>query len=234
MDGDDWLESDFVEYMLRLVNETGSDMGFSDKIFTTYDREQTINDVIETWTSEDATAAILYPHMRVGPWSKIYKTDMLRKYNITFSVKWFGEGLHFAATAAQHSNHVGVGHRKVYNYRLDNMNSGLSNYDVSLALNALENINIIRQQLIIRTPKVERAAQWHIWANYHFVLRAIIATNTKNEYLDLYKDCIKNIRSRLIKTVIESDLGLMKKLKMLIEGVFPIQYAKYVLGKKRC
>ena len=128
VDGDDWLAYDCVEYLMHLINETGSDMAFSDKVFTTRDQVQTKNDYIETWSPEDATAAILYPHMAIGPWNKIYSTELLRKNNITFSVPWFGEGLYFASTAAQHSNQVGVGHRKVYHYRLNNANSGLTNY----------------------------------------------------------------------------------------------------------
>ena len=108
--GDDWLSLDCVEYMMKLINETGSTMAFSDKVFTSREQVQIEHDHIETWTAEEATAAIIYPHMAIGPWNKIYSLKLLRDNNISFSVPWFGEGLYFAATAAQHANHVGVGH----------------------------------------------------------------------------------------------------------------------------
>lgn len=232
VDGDDWLELDFVEYMLRLVNETQSEMGFSDKIFTTRDRKQTKYDSIETWTAEDAAAAIIYPHMEIGPWNKIYSLEMLKRNNITFSVPWSGEGLYFAAMAAQHSNHVGVGHRKVYNYRLNNENSGLTKYDVQLGINALKNIKLIGKQLVIKTPKLENAVRWHIWKNYNFLLLLIIATHSQCKYKDLYKNCLWNIRARLPKVILYSEVSLKKKIKMIIMGNFPQTYAKYIIKKR--
>ncbi len=130
VDGDDWCAEDCIEYLMSIVAETGAEMAMSNKIFTTRDMTQTKDDRIETWTPEDDVAAILYPTITVGPWNKIYSTDMLRKNNMSFTNLWFGEGLMFSCEAAQHSNRVGVGHRKVYVYRMNNLNSGLTKYNV--------------------------------------------------------------------------------------------------------
>lgn len=179
IDGDDWLSLDCVEYMMKLVNETHSDMAFSDKIFTTRDQVQEKNDKIETWSSEKATAAIIYPYMKLGPWNKIYSSKLIKENGISFSVPWFGEGLYFASTASQYANHVGVGHRKVYNYRLNNENSGLSNYNVKNGQNALKNIYTIKEQLHINTKIVRNAVNWHIWKNYTmWVVSNIIYRNS--------------------------------------------------------
>ena len=40
IDGDDWLELDYVEYLMNLVHQTGAEMAMTDKIFTTRDRVQ--------------------------------------------------------------------------------------------------------------------------------------------------------------------------------------------------
>lgn len=151
IDGDDWLELDYVEYMLRLVHETNSGMGMSTEIFTTRDRNQTKDDKIECWTGEYAAAQIILPYIAIGPWNKIYKLDMLRKNNLTFSRPWSGEGLYFSSFAAQYANHVGVGHRKVYNYRLNNVNSGLTRYNLIMGTNAAENIRYIKENLVRKT-----------------------------------------------------------------------------------
>jgi len=226
VDGDDWLSEDCVEYLLSLALKTNSDMAFSDKIFTTRDQVQTDNDYIETWTSENATAAIIYPHMAIGPWNKIYKVDMLRKNNITFSVPWSGEGLYFASTASQHANHVGVGHRKVYNYRLNNAGSGLTNFNVVMGINALYNIKNIGDKLVIRTPKIINAVNWHIWKNYNFLLMLIIATNSKGKYEKEYKECMINIRTMLPKVLLKSEVSIKEKIKIIYMGLFPTAYAK--------
>ena len=116
IDGDDWLEPDYVEYLLSAATSTGSDMAMTDKIFTTRDRVQTLNDKIEVWTSEKAAASIIYPFIPIGPWNKLYKLELIKKNSIDFNVPWSGEGLYFSFMAAQHANQVAVGHKKIYNY----------------------------------------------------------------------------------------------------------------------
>ena len=39
IDGDDWLERDYVEYLMNLIHKTGSEMAMTDHIFTTRDRK---------------------------------------------------------------------------------------------------------------------------------------------------------------------------------------------------
>lgn len=233
VDGDDWLEQDCVEYLLNIALFTKSDMAFSDKIFTTRDRKQTLNDKIEVWSAEEATAAIIYPHMSIGPWNKIYRLKVIKDNKISFSVPWSGEGLYFASMAAQCSNHVGVGHRKVYNYRLNNENSGLTNYNVVMGINALYNIKNIGNNLIIKTPKLKHAVNWHIWKNYNFLLMLIIATNMKQEYQKEYRECLIKIRTSLIRVLIQSEVSLRTKVKMIYMGLFPISYAKHCIRINR-
>ena len=233
IDGDDWLEPDFVEYLLGIIIETKAEFAFSDKIFTTRDRIQTKEDKIEIWTPEEATIAIIYPHMDIGPWNKIYKTSMIRENNITFSVPWSGEGLYFAAMAAQCSSRVGVGHRKVYNYRLNNPDSGLTKYNVQLGFNALENIQYIGNHLIINTLEVKRAVNWHIWKNHYFLLYLIIATNNEELYRDAYRQCIDYLRQKLLKTVIESKISLHERIHMIHIAIDPVTYAKKHIEKRK-
>lgn len=232
IDGDDWLEPDYVEYLMKLVHETNSDMAMTDKIFSTRDRVQIKADKIETWTAEEAFAAIIYPKFPIGPWNKIYKTSMIRENNISFSVPWSGEGLWFSSRAAQFSNHVGVGHRKIYNYRLNNMNSGLTHYNLQMGINASENIRYIGEQLHIRTPRTESAVQWHIWKNYGFQLFLIIATDSVEENRERYEDCIKNLRRRMPSVVLHSELGPKTKAKIIIQGLFPVWWAKKDLKRE--
>lgn len=221
IDGDDWLELDFAEYMLNLVKSTNSDMGFSDKLFTTRDRVQIEEDSIEVWSAEKAAAMIIYPHMEIGPWNKIYSLKMLREHDLTFSTKWSGEGLFFASMAAQYSNHVAVGHKKVYNYRLNNAGSGLTNYKLEMGTNALENIRLIGDNLVLKTPRLINAVNWHIWKNNNFVIFLIIATNSREENKKLLKECKRYIRTNLISVLIKSEIGFKQKCKMILTSIAP-------------
>ena len=135
--------------------------------------------------------------------------------------------------AAQYSNFVGVGHRKVYNYRLNNLNSGLTHYNLQMGTNALENIKLIKERLHLNTKRLRCACDWHIWKNYAFVLRLIIATKSIEENKVLYKDCLKNIRSRFPSVFLRSEWklcgGLLGRLIMLYEVLFPVYRAKRLL-----
>lgn len=233
IDGDDWLEDDYVEYLLKMAVDTGSDMAMSDKIFTTRNRQQTENDYQEVWSAEKAATAIIYPYIPIGPWSKIYKMSMLKENNITFSVAWSGEGLHYTVMAAQHSNQVAIGHRKIYNYRLNNTESGLTNYNVQIGINALQNIKIIGDTLVINTPKLRNAVKWHIWKNYNYLLFLIVATNSKEKYAKEYKECLIKIRTLLPGALIKSELGIKDKVRMIFKGCFPITAARRELDKSK-
>lgn len=233
IDGDDWLEPDFVEYLLKIALETKSDMALSDKIFTTRDREQTVDDKIEVWTPAQAATAIIYPKMEIGPWNKLYKSSLLRDNDITFSVPWSGEGLYFASTAAQCANQVGVGHRKIYNYRLNNANSGLTNFKLEMALNAEWNIQNIKDNLRIHTPELEEACNYHIWKNENFVIYLMVATNSVNDNKKKYLSCRKNMFKLLPGRLIHSDVSLKSKLGMIRATLFPVYFAKKAIKKNR-
>ena len=226
IDGDDWLESEYVEYLINMIDKTGAQMAMTDAIFTTRDREQVKHDRIKVITAEEATADILYPIIPIGPWNKLYSTKLIKNNNITFCTPWSGEGLYFSVMAAQCANRIALGHRKIYNYRLNNTNSGLTHYNVQIGINALYNIKNIGENLRVRTKKTVHAVNWHIWKNYNYLLFLIIATNSIEENKTLYNDCLKNIRRRLPRVLVESDFGPRNKAKMLFTGIFPRTKAK--------
>lgn len=232
VDGDDWLELDYVEYLMNLIHKTGAEMAMTDAVFTTRDRVQVKNDSCEILTPEEAFCKMIYPYVPVGPWNKIYKMELLKKNNITFSRPWSGEGLHFSVTAAQYANAVAMGHKKIYNYRLNNLNSGMTHYNIVMGINAYENIRYIGETRLIKTKKTQYAVNWHTWANYNLLLFLIIATDSKIDNIERYKDCIKNIRLRLLSVLIHSEVTLKVKLKILIQGCFPVAWAKRSLKKQ--
>ncbi|MBQ8317529.1 MAG: glycosyltransferase [Lachnospiraceae bacterium] len=233
IDGDDWLEKDYVEYLLNLAVTTNSDMAMTDKVFTTLDRIQVEKDSIEVWSSEKASASIIYPIIPIGPWNKIYRTKMINDNNLRFSVKWSGEGLYFSCMAAQFSNQVCVGSRKIYNYRLNNPNSGLTKYNLEIATNALENIYYIRDVSTIRTSYMMNAFNWHIWKNNYYVMYLIIATDSLRENRKLYDECKQYLKENFWSTVHRSSVSIKEKVIMVAKRYFPILYAKRKLFKKQ-
>lgn len=233
IDGDDWLSPDYVEYLMDIILKTESDMAMTDNIFTTRDQEQIKGkDEIKRITSEDAAVSIIYPIIPIGPWNKLYSSKLIKDNNISFNVPWSGEGLYFSVMAAQYSKSVGLGHRKIYNYRMNNLESGLTNYNLTMGTNALENIKYIGEHMIIKSSRLYEAIQWHIWKNYNFVLKLIIATANKKEKENLYHECKKNILKRMPRVVIKSEMTRKQKIKIIIQSFIPVIVAKIDLKKE--
>ena len=232
VDGDDWLAIDCVEYLLGLALSANSDMALSDHIFTTRDQIQIEHDNISVWSAEQAVVSLIYPRMAVGPWSKIYKMEMINRHHLRFDIPWSGEGLYFSSMAAAFSNHVVVGHRKVYNYRMNNVSSGLTNYNVMIAKNALYNIKNIGRVMPIRTPRVRRAIRWHIWKNYNFLLRLILATNGRRKFWKEYLICLVMIRMRAFSAVFRTEFCCREKMSFLKRAVFPERYARALTAQQ--
>lgn len=233
IDGDDWLSLDYVEYLVELIEKFDADMSMTDSIFTTRDQVQNKEDNINCLTNEEAACMIIYPKIPIGPWNKLYKTELIKNYNISFSVPWSGEGLYFSVMAAQYSKRVALGHRKIYNYRLNNAGSGLTNYKVVMGTNALDNIKYIGNNAVINSERFNNAVRWHIWKNYNFVLKLIIATNSINEHRSLFVDCKKNIRKMMVDVALHSELSIKNRLFIIIKSLFPVIVAKRALRKEQ-
>ena len=233
IDGDDWLEPDYVEYFMNIVSKYDADYVISDKIFTTRDRAQTKRDEISIISPEEAAVRIIYPIVPIGPWNKLFSTKLIKDNNLRFDVPWSGEGLYFTTMAAQLAKRIGYGHRKVYNYRLNNTNSGLTKYNLTMGTNALWNIKNIQSKLIIKTDRLYNATNWHIWKNYNFVLKLIIATNGVKKEKQLYNECKSNIRKMALSVAIKSEFNFVGKIKILIRSLFPVYIAKASIKKER-
>lgn len=231
-DGDDWLELDCVQYLVDILEKNNADMSMTDSIFTTRDREQNITDNIRIWSNKDAVAGIINTFIiPVGPWNKLYSMKIIRKYNISFSVPWFGEGLYFSTMAAMYSSKVAVGHRKIYNYRLNNPNSGCTKREVQNGINSLNNIMYIKKQLLIESREISQALEWHIWTNNFNLICYIVGSNEKN-YSNEYYIAKKELR-RLLPSVLKHDLLSIKgKLKIIAKALCPGVMAKYVILKE--
>ena len=189
-DGDDWLETDCVEYLVDLMEKNDCEMATTDSVFTTRNRIQNDTDNIRICSKEQAMADILYVNIPLGPWNKIYTTSVIRKHHLCFDIPWFGEGLYFSVMAAQFSNKVAIGHRKIYNYRLNNPNSGLTKHEVQHGINALWNIKNIERKLEVRTPMTIHAVNWHHCFYCNFLMLFIILFFLFCLFLKLFLLCL--------------------------------------------
>lgn len=233
VDGDDWLALDCIEYLMRIMQENDADMSMTDCVFTTRNMKQNAVDNIRKLTPEQATCEILYVKTPVGPWNKLYATDIVKNNNLTFSVPWFGEGLWFSVMAAQYSHTIAYGHRKVYIYRKNNPNSGTTVRNVQHGLNSLNNIEYIKEQLVVKTGKTKNAANWHIWKNNFNLIVFIIGAHAQKEYKEQYISALRKVKKMMPDVLTNSAVGFKRKAEIIGLSLFPRSAAVCAIIAKR-
>ena len=233
MDGDDWLSNDFIEYMMKIIETTHTSMAFSDKLFTTLDQIQNDNDDFEVWDSTKTISLIIYPYMTLGPWNKIYSMKTIKENNIRFPEHWFGETLHFASTVAFYAKTIGVGHRKVYNYRLDNINSGTTRFDVPTRLLSLDNAIALKNCIFSDNNKIRRAINWHLHACYFTLFVNIIGCSEEKKYTREYHECKSYLKKNGLEVLLESKVDFEEKFRIFARAYFTEIYAKRIVRKHR-
>lgn len=232
VDGDDWLAPDFVSYMLSLVNSTDADMAVSYNNFTTRDKEQIQEDRVIIWTPEEATYALLYVKITIGAWNKIFRRSFLKDNGIKFDNLFTAEGYKFITDASQRANKVAVGHRKVYYYRLTNPNSATTKPDVRQGLGSLEALDLIRRDLIIKSPRIEFAILEHYFLNWEYTIRLIIETNSKKQFRTEFLECKHNVRKNGLKIAVREET-IYRKLKAILYWMAPVTIAYLAIIKRR-
>lgn len=182
---------------------------------------------VRVYNKEQAVASIINTFViPVGPWNKIHTMDVVRKNSISFSVPWFGEGLYFSVMNAQYSNKMAVGHKKVYNYRLNNPNSGCTVKDVQNGINSLRNIKYIKSKLIVDGPAITNALNWHIWSNNYNLINFIYSASSINKYEKEYNSALRDLKLYAPKVLRHSEIGFKTKLSILLRTFFPITFIK--------
>jgi len=223
IDSDDYLASDYTEYMLSIIKKTGASFAISKNCFRLPVNEQQIeNDKIEIYTPEEAATALLYPgYINIGCWNKMFNKDFLVKNKIAFLEKYYmGEGLNFIITAAQLSKGVGVGQKRVYYYRNDNPNSATKVLNIPKYFNALAAIDNIENKAIVNTAQFNNALKYHRYLTVFSALNAILHARADRTYPTEYKNYLYLIRKDALR-LIKARISFSKKIRIWMFCINP-------------
>lgn len=222
VDGDDYLASDYIEYMLSLAKQSGGDFCLSRNCYTRKGEEQVQEDRVETLSPEDATALLLSPAVIVGCWNKIYKRSLLMDNDLHFSSELFyGEGLSFITTVAQRANAVGVGCRKVYYYRRNNAVSATTKFDIEKLYNGEKSLDVIEKNLTIVSTKIDSMLYLH---RSIFALGAIVrllSHKLEKEYKQDYIRWKRYVNKSAWAHLLKRGIPVYRKLMLLGGSFFP-------------
>ncbi len=229
-DGDDWLKSNYVEYLLGLALENNADVAVTTDMFTTFYENDSKSNQISLLTGQDAAISILSYNMPIGVYCKMFKRSLLEK--IRFEKELFiGEGFNFNTDVFQQSGKVAVGHQKVYYYRRDNDNSAMTKFNIKKVECALYAIQKIESKLVNRTQSIVDAVRFANWHTHCDMLFFMFLANAENEYIDIYKKCKKVARADAF-SAFKVPTSFKEKIRAVITWIYPKTIAYLMLWRR--
>ena len=233
IDADDYIERDYVSYYYKLIKENDAEIALTPmpRKFNEQSKNEELKikkDFVEIWTGVEAAKNMLYYNVVIAPWNKIISKKIIDENNIRFNEKLaFGEGFNFSIDCFQRATKVVVGHKNVYNYRVDNKNSVMTKFSLKLVDGSIEAQETIRNNLVKPTKELLKACKYANWHTYCDCLNTIIGCNVKEKYKDRYKK-IKKVCRKDALCIIGTPISKKDKIKGILYFISPYIAAKII------
>ena len=220
-DSDDILMPDYVSYLVGLLERNEVDVAVTTSFFTSFGGKQVVTDKVKVMPGEDAAASILYYHIPIGCYCKIFKRNFLNDYAIRFIPSvYIGEGFNFNVKAFSLADRVAVGQRKIYCYRRDNTESAMTKFRIQKCEMALRAIDIIRESLIIKSEKMYSTCDFAKWHTYGDMYNWMSLANVIHKYPKMYLSCYQTIRNYSWRAFC-SPINKKEKIRAILQLIHP-------------
>lgn len=238
VDSDDWVESDYIEYLYSLIVDTNADISMSRNFFTTRYRKQIATDSCSRIAPDELLCDIFYNRVHVGVWNRMYRRNLINGKRFRLESKT-GEGMQFNTQVIPEANYIAVGLRRVYTYNVDNNMSATKKPNVDKqAIGAVENIEYIKSRLVPRSKEVDNALEYQYLTTVVYSIEHLIRANGINEHRSFYRNLIKKSRKLAFQSVAWrlSKKQLLKSVFVIISPYLTAYCAvvwRYKFGKKQ-
>ena len=222
VDGDDWVEPDYVAYLMDIQMRTNSDIVMCRNFFTSRLHEQIKEDAITAITSDDMLCDILYNRIHEGVWNKLYRRSLIDGLRFR-SDCLTGEGMQFNCQVVPRAQTVGVGLKRVYTYNVDNENSATKKPDIrKQAYGAMATVDIMRDEtLATANERVQTAMQYQYFTTALYALSHIVRAKAVASNVDFYRYLIRIIRELAPQTLL-MEISNKQRLKSLLAWLSPL------------
>ena len=221
VDGDDWVDSDYVSYFLMLVSENGSLIGMNKNNYST--GKIKTNEERYVVKAETAIEAV---------WNKIYSRRLLVDNNISFDPTiWYGEGMLFNIQCLQYVDTVAIGEKSVY-HQTFNPDSAMRKFNLKSNLCGIKSLDVQKSIWKKVTPAIEKAWEYHRYCFNRSISSGLLESEMVSEYPDVYKECIRNIRKGIMMPLTR-EKTLKAKVGWLIYFVSPSLMAKRSISLRK-
>lgn len=230
VDGDDWVDPDYVSYFLTLVKETGSMIGMNKNNYSA--RKIKTNEKRYSVKAETAIEWIYSDEIFVAVWNKIYSREFLADNSICFdSTIWYGEGMLFNIQCLQYVDTVAIGEKSVY-HQTYNPDSAMRKFNLRSNLCGIKSLDIQKSIWKKNTPAIEKAWEYHKYRFNRSIASGLLESDIVAEYPDLYKECVHNIRKNIMMPLTR-EKTLKAKVGWILYFVSPLLMTKRSISLRR-
>jgi len=224
VDGDDYVSSDYVSYLLNFALETNAEIALTTQMFSNFEERQVDKEVRNVYNSEAAIIKMLCYDIPIGCYSKIFKRSFLKVNNICFREELFiGEGFNFNMDSLQRADKIAISNRRIYYYRRDNNQSATSVFKKEKCENGIYALQVIKDNLFIKSEAVLKAWEFANWRTYSDMYDIMAVTKAKKIYPQLYKE-YKAITKSKAKYAFCNQISKKQKLRALV-----MRYCPYLI-----
>lgn len=218
VDGDDWVEQDYVSYFLGLVYENGFPIGMDLNQYNTGAAKST--DRTYAVRAEKVIEWIYSGEMFVAVWNKIYSRSFLAKHHIVFNEKiWYGEGMLLNIECLQKIDQVMIGEKSVY-HQTNNPNSAMRKFSLESNLCGIRSLELQKQIWEKKTNAIEMEWLYHRYRFNKTIMNGLLYSNTKNDHQEIYNECLHSIRRNLFLPI-RMEKRLKAKLWWICYAICP-------------
>lgn len=234
IDGDDFVESNYVSYLYSLVSENNVEIAISCDYFRDVEVDSKLlkNDQVKKVTGKHIIKGIYLGDYNVAVWNKIYNSKMLKENNILFNEKiWYGEGMLFNIEALTHVGAVAVGQTRVY-HQVFNPMSAVRNFSLNNNLCGLRSMEIQHELIKDYDKSVKDSWTYHFQAYGYSILEGLYEIQETKNNKKICSMCRDMLRNNLY-TVFKVKTSIKSKLFYIAVAIAPDLMAMRGAKKKR-
>ena len=221
VDGDDYVEPDYVEYFFSLIQDSCCEMAVGSEMF--YNKNISQVDVVkeEVVDSTEIVKRIYLGYIGVAVWNKIYRKSLLDQYALTFNSEiWYAEGMLFNVTYLQYVEKVAVGNKRVY-HAVENDNSATRLFSLDSQYCGLRSMEMQKEIWRRDDCDIKMAWEYHYRQYAESILRGLLDSELYFENKKLFRRCIHILKSN-IRIPIQANIGLYRKNEAICKAIDPM------------
>lgn len=219
VDGDDYIMSDYVEYLLKLAINNDAQISMTLGMFGNFDNAQILKDKICIWNKEEAVEAILCYRVPIGCYCKLFRKDILERVRFIPEI-FIGEGFNFNISAFQKADKIVTGNYKIYYYRRDNPTSAMTKFSIKKCECGLKALEVIKKGLINPTIRIQNAWKFANWRTHSDFYDMCVLAKVENEYSEMYRKCLEVTKKDAL-SALRVPTSKQNKIRALVMWISP-------------